>query len=477
MPEHLPRLNAKSLVAEIAGAELGDERLDRRFLEIMEAFANAPSESFAGMCESPDKLEALYRFMRNPHLDWRDLVQPHFEQTALRARQAGSVLVIHDSTKVRVDDDADLRSYINTGKKGFLAHLSLIVGPDGQPLGAGALEVLLRREKKASTHRGGQRMSGFYTAKLKNKEYDRWFRSVQTTGELLAGVPAVHVMDREADSYALLARMSASDTHFVVRWCRNRLARTDEGDGEWQSVHHLLARAKSTKILRKVKVSRRVASTAPNTAIRAPTREQRTARLRFAYLPVTFRRPRFEMPADVPDTLKLNAVYVYEPRPPANVEPVEWILLTTLSIDDAAAVERVVDIYRRRWTVEDFFKALKTGCAYRSRRLTNRHSIFNTLASFIPVAWRALLLRHRARTAASGDDVLNEVEVRVLRALAKQMRWKLPPKLTARDVLALIARLGGHRASSGPPGWRTLMKGTDDFLGTVKGWMLREAQM
>jgi hypothetical protein len=478
MDDHLPRLNPKSLLAEVSDCELGDERRDRRYGEVMMALASAPSEPFAAMCTSSAQQEALYRFMRNAEIDWHDLVEPHFEQTAARARNSrDTVLAVHDTTHVKVADDAELKSYLNTGKRGFLAHLSLVLELTGRPLGAGALQVHLRRQLGSHSKKKGRNLSGPETAKLKSKEYDRWYRGVDAVQERLEGANVVHVMDREADSFALLAHLVGHEASFVVRWCRSRKAALEGDEDNWQSIEELLSKAPTTKLIREVHVSKRRASTAPTAARRAPQREHRTARLRVARLTLRIRRPRWLTDEHGPAELQINVVRVYETNPPANTEPVEWVLLTNLPITSEAEVERVIDIYRRRWLIEDYFKAIKTGCAFRKRRLTNRQSILNAFAMFVPVAWKALLIRFMAQAQGAADSVLTETETRVLRAKAKQMRWKLPGSLTAKDVLKIIARLGGHRARSGPPGWKALMKGSDKFLSTVDGWLLREAEM
>jgi hypothetical protein len=483
MSNKLSPVGAKAIAAEVADVELGDERLNKRFVEVMAALAGAPSASFAEMCPSPDALEALYRFMRNPNVDWRDVLAPHAEQCVERAKAAKRVIVVHDSSKVRVAEDADLQSYLNTGKKGFLAHVALVLDANEQrkPLGVVGLELLMRKSRQARTRRAGRAMSGFETSRLKNKAYDRWRRLVDLSAEMLTDVDVVHVMDREADSYALLAHMVANGQKFVVRWCRDRRARSAESEpsGDWEYISQLVEGAPSTRLVREVRVSKRSAHQAPNAARRSPGRQQRTARLRFARCSVVVRKP-YWVPdsSPLPKELSLNVVRVYEPDPPKGVEPIEWVLLTNLPIERVQDVEAVVDLYRQRWLIEEFFKALKTGCAYRKRRLTNRQSIFNTLVSFIPVAWKALALRQLAqRATASASDVLDATELTVLLAKAKRMSWKLSAQPTAKEALRIIARIGGHRDSSGPPGWSALMKGTDRFLGLVEGWTMREAKM
>lgn len=68
---------------------------------------------------------------------------------------------------------------------------------------------------------------------------------------------------------------------------------------------------------------------------------------------------------------------------------------------DTQGSERVVDIYRMRWLIEEYFKALKTGCAIEKRQLESKHALVNALAVLIPIAWRLLRLRALARENAS----------------------------------------------------------------------------
>jgi hypothetical protein len=77
----------------------------------------------------------------------------------------------------------------------------------------------------------------------------------------------------------------------------------------------------------------------------------------------------------------LNLVRVQEVNVPEGDEPIEWRLWTSLPIDTAEQICEVVDAYRGRWVVEEFFKALKTGCAFEERQLQSRESLLNALAS------------------------------------------------------------------------------------------------
>jgi hypothetical protein len=160
----------------------------------------------------------------------------------------------------------------------------------------------------------------------------------------------------------------------------------------------------------------------------------------------------------LPTDLALNAVHVLEKDPPAGEEPVEWVLLTNLPAQTAQQAARVVDIYRKRWLIEEFFKALKTGCSVERRQLETADSLINMTALFLPIAARLLHLRNLARDAPDTPAlaVCSADELEVLKRISIE---KLPEQPTAQHVLWAVARLGGHLKSNGNPGWMVLARG------------------
>ena len=61
----------------------------------------------------------------------------------------------------------------------------------------------------------------------------------------------------------------------------------------------------------------------------------------------------------------------------------------------------MIEGYRTRWTIEEYFKAVKTGCAYESRQLESFHALSNLLAYTFVVPYALLLMRALARTGRS----------------------------------------------------------------------------
>ena len=83
-----------------------------------------------------------------------------------------------------------------------------------------------------------------------------------------------------------------------------------------------------------------------------------------------------------PTEMQLNVDHVRELDVPAEFEPVDWKVVTTEPIGSIEAIERVVDVYLTRWVIEEFFKALKTGCAFEKRQLGTLGALLNALALF-----------------------------------------------------------------------------------------------
>ena len=173
--------------------------------------------------------------------------------------------------------------------------------------------------------------------------------------------------------------------------------------------------------------------------------------------------------------LSLNIVHVVEPEPPDGESAVEWRLWTSESVDTPEAALAVVDAYRARWRIEEYFKALKTGCAIEKRQIESHEGLVRTLALFAPIAWRLLLLR----TTAHRDDDTKATEAlteRLLRclklALDKLKKTTLPENPTAKEALFAIARLGGHLKRNGPPGWQTIGRGFDKLCSVELGYTL-----
>ena len=147
----------------------------------------------------------------------------------------------------------------------------------------------------------------------------------------------------------------------------------------------------------------------------------------------------------------------------------EWLLLTTEPITTAKDIALVIDRYCARWTIEEYFKALKMGCSYEARQLESYEGLVRALSLFAVNAWRLLSLRFAAHHAprAPATDVATDDDIEVL-----TKRKLLKEGATIVDLLDAIAAIGGHLKHNGPPGWQTLWRGWQQLREVVRGWAL-----
>ena len=61
----------------------------------------------------------------------------------------------------------------------------------------------------------------------------------------------------------------------------------------------------------------------------------------------------------------LRGVDVMEPDPPAGVEPVEWLLLTSLPATTSAEAMEVLTFYSLHWRIEDWHRFSRVGVRWR----------------------------------------------------------------------------------------------------------------
>jgi hypothetical protein len=456
------RIDVPSLGAELDDAELGDRRLNRRLGSLAERLEERPGESFPKALDDAE-LEGAYRFFGNEKVTPEGILGPHIRQTAHRAAELKQVLVIHDTTQFEFSGETKRRGLgrLICSGQGFFGHFALATSADGKrrPLGLLALETIFRLDEA--------------TPKLQRRKSDnrgesvRWLRSVESAEAAIGGrTRAIHVADREGDSYGLLAALVDKQRGFVIRSFHDRILVGSDEPG-------LRAAAQSAKVVvqREVPLTPRPRIDGPK-GTRYPTRRYRIAKLSFAATSVAFPRPVSGRRAPLP-SLHVNVIHVFERRPPPEQPAVEWFLLTNLPISTPGEIAFAVDCYRGRWMIEEYFKALKTGCQYEKRQLETAHSLLNALAVLAPVAWRLLLLRHLARSddLAPATVALTPKQLDVLRAVAKR---PLPTKLTARDAMLAVAAIGGHRKNNGSPGWIVLGRGMHDLLLLELGWRARE---
>lgn len=435
--------------------DFGDERLSARHEKVQELARRYRGLGFPRWAKTASELEAIYRFTSNEAVTVGALLEPTFRKTR-QAAAGKEVLVLHDTTQFQFGGDVEREGLGPRGKSkkadGFFGHFALAASATQHATCVGLLGFhhYVQAGKKAKEPA---------TATPKS---DKWLQLIeQCEAGALDSTTLLHVADREADDYSLFDALTQAGHKFIFRIKDRQLA---EKTPVWlreklEGVEH--------SVEREVTLSQRSANRSPVNRKAHAARATRKASLCIRALAVDIQRPKSL--TDVAPSLRLNAVQVFEPQPPEGETAIEWLLLTTQPIDSPSAIERVVDNYRARWLIEEFFKALKTGCNYESRQLESLHALLNALGFLAPVAVELLQLREAARDCSAPlASVISDLRLAVLRAISHQ---PLPPQPSASDVCLAIARLGGHLKNNGFPGWLVLHRGFQTLLDAELGWL------
>jgi hypothetical protein len=450
---------------ELSSMSAADRRHVGRVKKILDSANIRAGESLPNQADGDESaLEGTYRALNNERIVPEWVLDAHQRRTADRASEHPVIIVPHDTTSFVFGGEAKREGLgpVCEAKQGMYAHFSLALAPSGQPLGVIGLRVW-RRSNEPKPPKGSSKL-GVYR---EDRESLRWHDAVHEVIERLEGkAKAVHVMDREGDSYELFADLLEHDQRFVIRVCHDRVL----GDyAPSRRVHdrprlYEAMAAADTLLEREVPIGRRgKPRNAPARRLH-PARDGRMARL--SVRATEIKVPRSESPVHLPDFLTLNFVEVIELEPPEGQDPVHWRLVTSYPVDTAEHVAAIIDCYRMRWRIEEYFKAIKTGCRFENLQLASGRALVSALVVYCIVAWRLLLVRwmEREQPEAAASIVVTPVQLKLLANHQRKIRRPWPDRPTCRDVLLAIAALGGHIRNNGQPGWIVLGRGFDKLL-------------
>jgi len=452
----------EGIAAELEGIDLGDKRLNKRSERIVEAMAADPQASVNAACDGWSDTMAAYRFFDNKTFGPNQILQPHINATKRRMSEHPVVLILQDTTELDFSahppDDAGCLNKEN--RFGIYDHTHLAVTPERLCLGVVGVEQFDRTAE--SLGKTAQRT----TLPIEQKESFRWLTGYRLASKLAGEFPeiqVVNVADREADIYDIFleAEQHATPADFVIRAKEDRctpLRDSDSGPAVYRKVRAEV-RASEIRTIRTINL--------PQT----PKREARKADLEVRAIRVVVKPPhaRSHLPS-----VTYNVVLVEEINGPGDGTDVSWLLITTLPIDSIEEILRVIDYYAARWSIEVFFRTLKTGCRVEDIRLETIHRVKKCLAFYKIIAWRVMYLTYLNRECPSlpCTAVFDESEWKsVWCVTTKQELPKIPPTLS--EFLSLLARLGGYnnRRTESPPGPQVIWVGIRRMTDFAVAWL------
>jgi hypothetical protein len=404
------------------------------------------------------------RFLGNAKVTAERIIESWSESTV--AAVAGRhVLAIQDTSEIHFNTTSQRRRGLGEIGKGnnhgVLLHPMLAVdADDGTCLGLLSGEVWTREGRRTVSHD---------LRELSDKESRRWISTAVAAKPLLGGAAMVTVLgDRESDIFAFYASAAEQHYHVISRSMHDR--RLADRAGLYEASDAMAA------------VDQRV--------ILMPARVQRPARsahleLRFGTIEIA--RPQAKSLCHLPESLPLAVVDVREVDAGPGVEPLHWRLLTSHRLANAQDAWRIVEWYKQRWIIEQFFRVLKTqGFKLEDSQIGTADRLLKLVAISAKAAVITIqLLQARDGSQQPAHIVFSAGEVATLTALnqqleAKSKRLKNPhPPDSLAWTAWIIGRLGGWDGyqSSKPPGPITFKNGLEYFHAVAIGWSLRNVCM
>ena len=452
---------SEGIAAELDGIDLGDKRLNQRSRKIIQTLAANPEASVNMACDGWADTIAAYRFMDHPDIEPSQILQPHLEATKQRMCEHPVVLILQDTTEFdfTAHPADDIGCLNKENRFGFYDHTYLAVTPQRLCLGVVGTEQFDRTP--GSLGKAQKRR----TLPIEQKESFRWLTGYRLAAQLAGQLPAiqiVNVADREADIYDIFveAEQHSTPADFVIRakLDRSTLTRNPQaGPAVYRKVREEVSAAE-LRMTRTIQLAR------------TPKREAREALLEIRAISVNVKPPhaRSHLPS-----VCYNVVLVEEVDGPHDGTDVSWLLISTLPIDSTDAILRVIEYYVARWSIEEYFRVLKTGCRVEKIQLETSHRLKNCLAFYKIIAWQLMYLSHLNRECPSTpcDHVFSESEWKsVWSIMARKPVPRTAPPLS--EFMRLLARLGGYnnRRTEKPPGPQVLWVGIRKMIDFAIAW-------
>lgn len=444
--------------ADLGG--FGDARLRRIGARLLEAMAEQPTTCVHALAEDRNEALAFGRFLDHSSVSHAEMLTATGKLTGQRA--AGRhVLAIQDTTEFNFPGHA--ASKVGFGRSGNDRDLGLFLHPiiavdaaHGGMLGLVGAQVLNRTEPKVEHTK---------PRAIEDKESYRWLIAADEAADVLSAAASITVIsDREGDIYEQFVRRP-ENVHLLTRAAQDRCL-ADAGRlfatiNAWPEQH------RETIVLPA-----------------QPGRRERTADLSLRFGAVSLRRPGTADKA-LAASVELFVVDVAELDAPAGVEALHWRLLTTHSVTTVEQARQIVLWYRRRWTIEQVFRTLKSAAVQVDDSQVTHARRFVKLAVVALIAAvriMQIVIGRDGQTGQSMTDAIDPAHAPALTALNGRLegrteKLKNPhPQGSLAWFSWIVARLGGWSGYTSrgykPAGPKTIARGISRLDGFIEGWNL-----
>lgn len=448
---------------ELSGIDIGDERLNKRVLELLEKASKQPQASLNKMFHTRKEVQACYRFFSNDLVDENKIIRPHIEETYKRSSQHPVVLSLSDTTSLNYTTRKTLKDsgYISSNNaQGFFLHANIAVTPERLHLGVISQKFWAREKEKPG------RSQREYKS-LVDKESYRWIEAYRDSCELAAhckDTRVIHITDREGDIFELYTEHESAKTNgrvadYIVRSNHNR---TVYSNGK-----------PSNSLIEELEGSKKIGEISFD-VIKRENNTTRRVRQSVQAISVEIKS---RYGADIPNVkTTISAVYLKEIVPPEGEKAITWCLLTSLPISEFEEIKSIVEYYLCRWEIETFFKTYKSGCKVEEKSLRSADRLYPLFSLLLIVAWRVNFLLHMGRINPNISCAVFFEESEWKAGYIAATRIREPPSSppSMKEMMMYVGKLGGHlgRKNDPNPGVKAIWVGICKLTNYADAWNL-----
>ena len=408
----------------IGGINLGDRRRTVRLCELLDKASQDFNVSIAQLSHDKHTRKAYYRLIENPKLNKNTVLEEHVKSVQERAKEHPVVLCVQDTTELDYSSKPAIKGLgrLNyDARKGMYVHPTLMITPQGVPLGITDMWTWCRKPKDEADV----------------KESLRWKEGYERVCELAEEQPAtryVYMADREGDLHDIIeiAEQKQYPADYLIRAKHSRPLQDGTKLFDITQEENILGKVQFMIPRGRGKASRKVTQTIYSKRVQ----------LKSGYW--------------------VSIIIAKEDAPPKGSTAVVWRLLTNHIVKDLDQASELIEWYRKRWQIEVLFNIFKTGCRIEERQFSTVEKMERLSLLYLLISYRILLITMLSRELpdASCEVLFDRDEWHVAYKIYYRKKPPMKP-VSLKEMVSLVAQFGGHmgRNSDGDPGAKTIWQG------------------
>jgi hypothetical protein len=428
---------------------LCDKRLNDRYTYMLEELGKQVGRSIPQAFQNPYQAKGAYRFFSHKEIKYEMLLKAETKRllTLVEEQELPVLLTIQDTTEATYTGSrasGALGTTTHDLKRGLFLHNHLALNEQGEPLGLFDQFHFSRVPETFGTVAKKRKVRPF-----EEKESHRWLVQFDKLQDAMAKSRSmvIDICDQEADIHELLQARRYDHIHYVIRSRGDRKAegseltiREDVAQTPVIGTYELEVKDEKGKYIRTATLS-----------VRAT---QLTVGVKIKYKRKV-----------VPTTL--TVLLTAEENAPEGAEAIDWLLTTSLQVNDLADALKVIGYYVMRWRIEVYHYVLKQGYLIEDLQLKTPQALQNAIALYSCLAVQVMRLRYMQEQdenttmqQAGMDPTEYKVAALYLNKKAKAKYDVNKHNPTLQDFVTVLAQLGGSMLQKNKPiGIKVLWRG------------------